>query len=120
MRKPGFSSTSSFPRLRAHSTEDGERKHALFKDYQIGLSRLLFALCWPRKDRHTHGGNTASTREKGRGHGLLTTVALQLQTRQPHNILLDEGRTKKLCRGQIYLTVHSAAYGMILFCQFLF
>lgn len=63
----------------------------------------------------------ASTREEGRGHGrLLTTAALQLQTRQPHNILLDEGRTKKLCRGQIYLMTHSAAYGMVLFCQCLF
>lgn len=48
MRKAAFSSTNSFPRLRAHSTEDEDHKHALFKDYQIGLSRLLSALCWPR------------------------------------------------------------------------
>lgn len=48
MRKAGCSGTNSFPRLRAHSTEDEEHKHALFKDYQIGVSRLLTALCWPR------------------------------------------------------------------------
>lgn len=48
MRKAGLSSTNSRPRLRAHSTEDGEHKHALFKDYQTGVSRLRAALRRPR------------------------------------------------------------------------